>query len=89
MKKEDIIVYATMVCPFCHAVQGWLKDNEVEFETKMVDTDDKARQELMDKLGGNFQGVPVTFIKDKMVLGFDRNQLAAILEENGVTIKVK
>ncbi len=89
MNKEDIIVYSTMACPYCHAVQAWLKDNDVEFTSKMVDTDMEAQKELMEKLDGNFQGVPVTFIKDTMILGFNRDQLAATLEENGVELKVK
>ncbi len=89
LTKEDIIVYSTMACPYCHAVQAWLKDNEVEFTPKMVDTDMAAQKELMDKLDGNFQGVPVTFIKDTMVLGFDRNKLTTVLEENGIDLKIK
>ncbi len=89
LTKDDIIVYSTMACPFCHAVQAWLKDNEVEFVSKMVDADMNAQKELMDKLNGNFQGVPVTFIKDQMVLGFNRDQLATILQDNGVELKVK
>ncbi len=89
LTKDDIVVYSTMACPYCHAVQAWLKDNEIEFTPKMVDTDMAAQKELMDKLDGNFQGVPVTFIKDQMVLGFNRDQLATILEEQGFELKVR
>ncbi len=89
LTKDDIVVYSTMACPYCHAVQAWLKDNEIEFTPKMIDTDMAAQKELMDKLDGNFQGVPVTFIKDQMVLGFNRDQLATILEEQGFELKVR
>lgn len=87
MKKEDIVVYATHSCGFCHALGNWLKDNEIEHEMKMVDTDAEAQKELLDKIDGNFQGVPVAFIKDQMVLGFDRNTITEILRENGVELK--
>ncbi len=87
MNKEDIVVYATHSCGFCHALSNWLKDNKIEHELKMIDTDQEAQKELLAKIDGDFQGVPVTFIKDQMVLGFDRNSITQILEENGVELE--
>ncbi len=87
MKKEDIVIYATHSCGFCHALDSWMKDNDIEHEMKMIDTDAEAQKELLEKLDNNFQGVPVTFIKDQMVLGFDRNTITEILRENGVELK--
>lgn len=87
MNKEDITVYATHTCGFCHALTDWLNDNKIDHEVKMVDSDMEAQKEFLERINGNFQGVPVTFIKDKMILGFDRNAIKMILEENGVELK--
>ncbi len=87
MKKEDVTVYATHTCSFCHALINWLKVNEIEHEAKMIDTDLNAQKELLDKIGGNFQGVPVSFVNEEMVLGFDRNRLKDIFTQAGYSIK--
>jgi hypothetical protein len=40
--------------------------------------------ELLNKNGGNFQGVPVTDINGELVLGFDRPKLQDLLRKNGL-----
>jgi len=54
----------------------------VKYVSKNVEEDEDANKELLDKLGGNFQGVPVTDINGEMILGFDRPKLQAALEKN-------
>ena len=43
-----------------------------------------AYDELMTKIGGNFQGVPVTDVDGEIVLGFDRPKLQAALEKSNL-----
>jgi hypothetical protein len=43
-----------------------------------------AKEELLNKNGGNFQGVPVTDINGELVLGFDRPKLQDLLRKNGL-----
>jgi len=54
----------------------------VKYISKNVEEDEEANKELLDKLNGNFQGVPVTDINGEIILGFDRPKLQAALEKN-------
>lgn len=87
MQAEDFIVYSTASCGFCHALIDWLEQNKVPHTVKAVDSDLEAREEMLAKLEGNFQGVPVSVIKDKIVIGFDRNQIGRILKDNGIEVQ--
>ncbi len=86
MTKDDIIVYGTPTCGYCHALKAWLDDNKIDYTYRDVATDPTAQTELMTKLDGNIQVVPVTFIKDVMIEGFNRHQFSAVLKDNGVEI---
>lgn len=86
-KKTDdnkVIVYSTSWCAFCHTEMDWLKRLGVEFRAKDIEAEPEARDELLQKNGGNFQGVPVTDIAGEMILGFDRPRLEDALRRNGL-----
>lgn len=81
-----ITVYATHTCTFCHGLTAWLDSNKIAYDKKMVDSDMEAQKELLEKLDGNFQGVPVTSIDDQIIVGFDRATISEILKEKGVEV---
>ncbi len=81
---KKVIVYSTSWCAFCHTEMDWLKRLGVEFEAKDIEAEPAARDELLDKNGGTFQGVPVTDIAGEMILGFDRPKLEDALKRNGL-----
>jgi hypothetical protein len=54
------------------------------FVSKDIEADPGAKEELLNKNGGNFQGVPVTDINGELVLGFDRPKLQDLLRKNGL-----
>ena len=54
----------------------------VKYIAKNIEEDKDAEKELLDKLGGNFQGVPVTDIAGEIILGFDRPKLQAAFDKN-------
>ena len=86
-KKTDdnkVIVYSTSWCAFCHTEMDWLKRLGVNFTAKDIEAEPVARDELLQKNGGNFQGVPVTDIAGEMILGFDRPRLEDALRRNGL-----
>lgn len=64
-------------------VKDYLKSKNVSFEEKLVDSDEKAREEMA-QVSGGFLGVPFTVIsKDdgtsETVLGFDKGKLDSLL----------
>ncbi|MDO4781330.1 MAG: glutaredoxin domain-containing protein [Candidatus Saccharibacteria bacterium] len=79
-----VIVYQTAWCAFCHTETEWLEKLGVEFVAKDIEADPAAKDELLQKNGGNFQGVPVTDIAGELVLGFDRPKLQDLLRKNGL-----
>jgi glutaredoxin-like YruB-family protein len=77
-----VTVYSTTWCAFCKTEKQWLDKLGVKYISKNVEEDEAANKELLEKLGGNFQGVPVTDIGGEMILGFDRPKLQKALEAN-------
>ena len=81
---SKVTVYTTTWCAFCNTEKQWLEKMGVEFDSKDIEADKDANDELMKKLDGNFQGVPVTDIDGELILGFDRPKLEAALKSKGL-----
>jgi glutaredoxin-like YruB-family protein len=81
--KSDpkVIIYSTTWCAFCKTEEQYLQRLGVEYIKKDVEEDKAAYDELMQKINGNFQGVPVTDIAGELVLGFDRPKIDSALKE--------
>ena len=58
-------------------VMDYLKEKDVAFEEKNVSTDPAARKELM-KAG--FMGVPVIYVGEEVIQGFDKEKLDEMLK---------
>jgi glutaredoxin len=80
----QITIYSTTWCAFCKTEKQWLDHLGIPYVSKNIEEDEEANKELMDKLGGNFQGVPVTDIAGDIVLGFDRPKLQAAMDTHGI-----
>ena len=76
-----VIIYSTTWCAFCKTEEQYLQKLGVDYVKKDVEEDKEAYEELMGKIGGNFQGVPVTDISGGLVLGFDRMKIDSLLKE--------
>ena len=83
-QDTKVVVYNTSWCAFCHTEMEWLKKLGIDFVSKDIEADPGAKEELLNKNGGNFQGVPVTDINGGLVLGFDRPKLQDLLRKNGL-----
>ncbi len=74
--SKKVTVYTSNTCGYCHLAKDFLKENSIEFEEKNVSTDTVARKELMSK---GFMGVPVIFVDEEVVQGFDKVKLTELL----------
>lgn len=81
---SNVTIYTTTFCAFCATEKQWMDKLGVKYVSKNIEEDDAARDELLEKLGGNFQGVPVTDINGEMILGFNRPVLQEALEKNNL-----
>lgn len=82
--KAKVIVYRTSWCAFCHTEMQWLDRLGVAYEAKDIEADQAAHDELMEKIGGDFRGVPVTDVAGDIILGFDRPKLQESIKTHGL-----
>lgn len=78
---KNITIYSTPTCHFCQMAKDFLKENGIAYTEFNVAGDLEKRQEMIQKSGQ--MGVPVIFIGDEMIIGFDKERLISIL---GLTI---
>lgn len=84
MTEPQITIYSTTWCAFCKTEKQYFDKLGIAYQEKDVEADKDAYEELMSKIGGSFQGVPVTDIAGDMVLGFNRPQIDALVKEKGL-----
>lgn len=75
--KRRVIVYSTQTCPWCKKTKEFLKANKISFTNKDVGTNQKYATEMIEKSGQ--QGVPVTDINGKIIVGFKEGELKRAL----------
>lgn len=74
---KTVTIYTTPTCHFCQMSKEFFKENNVSYTEHNVASDMEKRQEMIDKSGQ--MGVPVIFIGEDMVVGFDRNKFVELL----------
>lgn len=75
---KNIVIYTSNTCGYCHLAKDYLNENKIEFTEKNVSSDPQARKELMSQ---GFMGVPVIFVDEEVIQGFDKDRLEALLKE--------
>jgi len=76
--QAQVTIYSTPTCHFCHAAKDFFTANNVKFTDHNVATDLAKRKEMIEKSGQ--MGVPVIYVGDEMVVGFDETQLRGLLK---------
>ncbi len=74
---KQITIYSTPTCHFCHMAKDFLTEKNIPFTDYNVATDLEKRQEMMQKSGQ--MGVPVIYIGDEMIIGFDKSKISQLL----------
>ena len=74
---KKVTIYSTPTCHFCHMTKDFLKEKSIPFTDYNVAQDLEKRQEMVQKSGQ--MGVPVIFVGDEMIIGFDKERLASTL----------
>ncbi|GBD92659.1 glutaredoxin-3 [bacterium BMS3Abin05] len=79
--QPKVIVFTTPTCPHCRAVKQYLKQNNIRFKDIDVSKDLKAAADMVRKTGQS--GVPVIFINNRPIIGFNRAQINQMLGLHG------
>lgn len=78
--NTSVIVYSTPWCAFCKTEKQYLDHLGVSYISKDVEENPSAMEELMNKNGGSYSGVPVTDIDGVIITGFDRKRIDETLK---------
>jgi len=74
---KTVNIYSTPTCHFCQMAKDFLKERGIAYTEFNVARDLERRQEMIQKSGQ--MGVPVILVGEEMIVGFDREKLAASL----------
>ena len=74
----QVTIYSTPTCVYCNAAKAFFKEKGVAYTEHNVGADMERRKEMIEKSGQ--MGVPVIYIGDEMVVGFDEEQLRGLLK---------
>jgi len=74
---KTVTIYSTPTCHFCQMTKDFLKGKGIGYTEFDVAHDLEKRQEMIQKSGQ--MGVPVIFVGDEMIIGFDQERLVSTL----------
>ena len=74
-----IKIYSTPACPYCQMVKDFFAEKGLEYEELDVATDEKAREEMIQKTGQI--SVPVIDIDGNIIKGFNRDEIKKLLTQ--------
>lgn len=80
-KEKTVVLYSTSWCTYCKQVREYLKSEGVAFTEYDIESSDEAKRKFQAAKG---QGVPLIFVGQTRLDGFDRANLHAALVKQGL-----
>jgi|TARA_Y100000310_G_scaffold7875_1_gene8554 glutaredoxin-like YruB-family protein len=77
MDDKKVVMYSTPACHFCQMTKEFLEEKGISYTDHDVSADAEKRQEMLEK--SKQMSVPVIFVGDRMLIGFDKNKLSEAL----------
>lgn len=74
---NNVTIYTTPTCHFCKMTKEFFKEHDIAYTEYNVAADREKAHEMIHKSGQ--MGVPVTFVGEDMVVGFDEERLRRLL----------
>lgn len=72
-----VIIYTTPTCAYCKMAKQFFLANKIQYQEHNVVEDEKARAEMVER--SHQLGVPVIDVNGEVVVGFNREELARLL----------
>ena len=73
---KPVKIFTTPTCAYCKMAKEFFKQNNIQYEEVDVVSNTQARDEMIHKSGQ--MGVPVIFVGDDIVVGFDKRRLSEL-----------
>lgn len=80
----DVVLYSLSTCPFCHKAKALLDKHQVRYVERVIDKDEAARKEAD---GLKINSVPVIYIGDRSMRGYDEAKLVELLDQHAKPAK--
>lgn len=77
MINKQVKIYTTPTCPYCVRAKQFLQENNIDFESIDVSTNQVAAEEMV-RISGQM-GVPVLDIDGQIIVGFDKERIKQAL----------
>lgn len=77
-KQPRVIVFSTPTCGYCNMAKQYFRRNKVRFREVDVSKDATAARDMQRRSGQ--MGVPVIDIGGKIIVGFDKPKINALLD---------
>lgn len=74
----QIVIFSTPTCPYCIQAKQYFKSKNIPFDDIDVSADETKAQEMI-KISGQM-GVPVIKIDDKVLIGFEQDEVEKLLK---------
>ena len=74
---KNVSIYTTPTCGYCRIAKDFFKEHNIAYTEYDVAADQEKRKEMIEKSGQ--MGVPVIFIGDDMVIGFNEEKIKSLL----------
>jgi glutaredoxin-like YruB-family protein len=76
-QQPRVIVFTTPTCSWCRTVKQHLKKHNIRFKEIDITKDEHAARDMVRRTGQ--QGVPVTLINNRPIVGFDKEKINRLL----------
>jgi glutaredoxin-like YruB-family protein len=76
-QQKKVVVFSTPTCTWCRVVKQHLKKHQIKFKDIDVSRDERAARDMVRRTGQ--QGVPVTLIDNRPVIGFNKELINRLL----------
>jgi glutaredoxin-like YruB-family protein len=76
-KQPRVIVFTATTCSFCRTTKKYLRQQKIRFKEIDLSRDAAAARDVVRRT--KQQGVPVIYIGNKFVVGFDRSKIDKLL----------
>jgi len=76
-RQPRVIVFTTPTCSWCRTVKQYLKQHKIRFKDIDITRDERAAKDMVRRT--KQQGVPVTLVNNRPVIGFNKLELNKLL----------
>lgn len=74
---KQVTIYTTPTCSYCKMAKEFFTQHNIAYTEHNVQEDEEKRDEMIAKSGQ--MGVPVIYVGEDMVIGFDEERLSELL----------